>query len=483
MRGLINTWQHALAGNESGQILPWMALLIVLFLGVGGLCMDLGHAYIAQRELQASTEAAALAGGYALAQTGATTTTVTAAAKAYSSLSTGKNASATLPSVTFSDSFKCLNALIAQNILCTSSPTNYNAVQVTQTTTITTIFIQALKSFGLHPMTSMTITATSTAAMKGTGAQYNVALLIDTTASMGQKDTDASCNTYRITCAESGIQTLLKSLTPCTASSTSTSCTGFDNVSIFTFPAIKANTAQNDYNCSGSNPTTVAYTTPVPNATWSAPTGNNGTYQVTNFLSDYSSTNKSGGALAPSSYLTVAAGGKSGCSGLQTPGGEGTYFAGAIYAALSALNAEQLLNPGSKNALIILSDGSATSTKITASNGLTLLTTGLYPSLIDECHQAITAAQSASSSTTVYSVAYGASSSTSDCNTDIPGITPCSTMQQMATSAQDFYSDATASANAGQCTSTANPNLTLNKIFQNIGANLQNARLIPNGTS
>ena len=476
--------------DESAQVLPWMVLLIALFIGVGGLCIDLGRGYIVQRELQASTDAAALAGGYELGQPSATTSTVKTAAQGYSSYSasgvTALNATGTLPSVTFTPALKCLTTLVSQGIQCTGAG-SYNAIQITQTATISTFFIQALNIFKSKPMTSMTISTTSTAAMRGAGAQYNVVLLIDTTASMGPPtgfDSDASCNNYRINCALTGVQTLLQSLTPCTASSTSTSCTGFDNVSIFTFPNIQANTAQYDYDCSSTNPTAVAYSTPSPTATYTSPTGSSATYQVTGFLDDYSSTNQSGGALNSSSILTKTANGKSGCTGMQTPGGEGTYFAGAIYAALSALKAEQLLNPGSKNALIILSDGSATSTKITATSPYTSLTSnGTYPSAIDQCHQAVTAAGTASSTTTVYSVAYGASSATSDCSTDSPGITPCATMQQMATASVDFYSDATATQNSGQCTSTSNPNLTLNNIFKAIGSNLAHSRLIPNNTT
>ncbi len=67
------------------------------------------------------------------------------------------------------------------------------------------------------------------------------------------------------------------------------------------------------------------------------------------------------------------------------------------------------------------------------------------------------------------------------------GITPCQTMMQMATVGKSgnlahFYSDATATQNNGQCVSTANPNLTLDQIFQKIQTQLTNVRLIPNGT-
>lgn len=484
--------------DESAQVLPWMVLLVALFLGFAGLTIDLGHAYVCKAELQASTDAAALAGGTALAAPNATTATVTAAARAYSSYATGANATPVLPSVTFpAPKFECLNTLIKQNILCAGSATNYNAIQVTQTATITTFFIQALNVFKAQPMTSMTLTATSTAAMKGAGSQYNVALLIDTTGSMGGGDGDGNCSGTRIVCAQQGAQILLQSLTPCTISGGS-SCTGYDNVSVFTYPNVDYSSVSNDYTCTTGKhgttqgtPTIDPYSTPSATATSYAPTSG-ATYQVVGFSHDYSSNNSSGGALSTSSDLSIAVGasGLSGCPGMQAKGGEGTYFAGAVYAALSALYAEQTSNPGSLNALVILSDGDAnaqcTSSNQQIANCLTMNTTGTYPSPINQCQQAITAAQSASSTTTVYTVAYGASTggyktSQDGCDSDrsgtLAGISPCTTLQKMATSAQDFYAD------KGTSCSSTNGALDLGAIFSTIGASLQNARLIPNNTT
>lgn len=149
--------------------------------------------------------------------------------------------------------------------------------------------------------------------------------------------------------------------------STSSSCTPFDQVSIFTFPNIQANNASDDTSCPTSNPTIPYYSTPTAGAAWSAPTGTAATYQVTGYMSNYSANNKPNGGLNTSSALTIAAGGsgKSNCKGLQTPGGDGTYYAGAIYAAQSSLIAAQTANPGSLNAMIILSDGAANTTKMT----------------------------------------------------------------------------------------------------------------------
>ena len=486
-------WLLWLSGEE-GQTLPWLAVLLVVMMGMGGLTTDLAHAFYCKRELQASTDAAAMAAAYELASSTATTSSVKSAASNFSSVSGGANANSDLPNPVFSTSLKCLTSVANTGVLCTASPTGSNAVQVTQTVTIPTYFIRVLSAFGAP--TSMTINAISTAAMHGaTNAAYNVAIVIDTTNSMGQNDTDASCNSTRIKCALNGVQTLLQSLSPCTPSSTSSSCTAFDQVSMFTFPNVQASTASDDTTCPTSNPTILPYYTPTAGATWSAPTGSNATYQIAGYSSNYSSTNKAGGALSTSSGLAISTGAKSGCQGLQTPGGDGTYYAAAIYAAQSSLIAAQKANPGSLNAMIILSDGDASSTKIcktwsTSNPGTCTAYAGnngnVYGSAQDQCQQAIAAANAATTAgTRVYTIAYGAASS--GCSTDtsgsLAGLSPCTAMQQMASSASNFYSDATASQNKGQCTSASNPNLTLNTIFKQVATSFTVARLIPNNAT
>jgi len=485
MRATCVRFLRSVLYDQRGQILPWMVFLNVLFLGAAGITLDLGHAYVCYRELQASTDAAALAGAYAMAASTATTTSVKAVVSSYSSVSGGANVDANLPSAAVSTTLPCLTTVTNYGVFCSASPTGGNAVVVTQTTTIPTLFIRALGVFGINSAKSLTLSATSTAAMRGaTNTEYNVAILVDTTASMGSNDSDANCGKTRIYCALQGVQTLLQNLTPCAAGSTSTNCTAtFDQVSLFTFPAIQANQASRDTTCPTSDPTTKTYYAPALSTSYTAPSGTSATYQITGYLHDYSATNKPGGALSTSSALAIAAGAStsSSCTGLQTPGGQGTYYAGAINAALSSLNAAHTANPSSKNALIILSDGDASASSITGGTHAG----NVYGSLDDQCQQAISVANSAPSYTTVYTIAYGAANS--GCSTDtsgsLKGLSPCTAMQKMATSPSTFYSDATASQNKGQCTSTANPNLTLNQIFSQIESTFTVARLIPNGTT
>ena len=72
-----------------------MALLLIVLLGAAGFAIDIGFALHAQRELQASADAAATAGAMDLPDTTAVTT-----ANSYSGIPGGKNVYPDLPNVT-----------------------------------------------------------------------------------------------------------------------------------------------------------------------------------------------------------------------------------------------------------------------------------------------------------------------------------------------------------------------------------------------
>jgi hypothetical protein len=503
--------------DQRGQVLPWMALLMILFLGFAGLSMDLGQAYVAYRELQASSDAAALAGGYAMSLANETAVEVQSYAASYGSASTcsyggcpGANVNPGLPGATISVTLSC-NSFVTSTVgLPCSGPGSNNALVVVQTATLRTPFIHVLNMLGAHTGSSLTISATSTAAMRGAAQAYNIVPVLDSTGSMSSSDTDnPTCHTAGLTkeqCALSGIDTLLSGLTPCGPGSTASNCkSAYDTVALFTFPDVKASTASNATTCSGSNPTGAPYMAPAIGATWSTPTGSSPNYEITSgFLDSYSATNASDPTdpgnivTTPANPLEIATASDTArnCNGLSTPiSGQGTYLAGAIYAAQSALVAAQAANPGSLNAIVILTDGDANATNtFTNAAGTTLTsrttpalnTNGLYPSMTDQCQQAITAAQyAASNGTSVIVVAYEAG--TSGCSTDASAYRdPCTNLQAMALQAnstapyaKNFYSDAT-TANGGTCTSPANPGLTLDQVFQAVSTSFSVSRLIPN---
>ncbi len=461
MRSFIGTMRR-LKNDERGQVLPLVAVIITFLLGMAGMVADVGHVMYSRAQLQAITDAAALAGANALPYTTATTV-----ATNYSAVSGAKNARTSLPNVTMVSGYpalKCLTVLKNMGMAC-SSPSNANAIQVRQTMNVPMYFM------GLFGHLTMPVSAVSTAAMQGSSATpYNVIIVVDSTASMNNNDTDSQCASTRIACALAGVQVLLQNMSPCGSqlSSCGTVTNGnvsgaIDKVGVFTFPGVTAATAANDYNCSGNRPTVSAYSYPtLP------------TYQIVPLSSDYKSSSKTT-TLTQTSNVVAVAGGKTGCNGLQPLGGAGTYYAGVIYAAQAQLVASSAT--GTQNVMIILSDGDASSGNMTSTNS-----NGTYPSSVKQCQQAITAAKAATAAgTLVYTVAYGATSS--GCSTDGGALTPCQTMQQMASAPQYFFSDYTASQGGGACVSAAQPTSNLNQIFTQIAGNFTVSRLIPDNTT
>jgi von Willebrand factor type A domain len=196
-------------------------------------------------------------------------------------------------------------------------------------------------------------------------------------------------------------------------------------------------------------------------------------YQIIPLSSDYR-TSDAATVLNSASDLAISAGGTSCGDGTAVVGGKGTFYAGIIDQAQAQLVASA--RPNTQNVMIILSDGDATATSAQMGTGSTS-----YPAT-QECHQAITEAQKAASAgTTVYTVAYGAEAS--GCTTDTkPTITPCQTMEQMASSTSNFFSDYTATGGTSSCISASRPTSNLNQIFQEIAADFTVARLIPNNS-
>jgi Flp pilus assembly protein TadG len=516
-----------------------VAVAMVVLIGMAGLAIDVGHVFYSDRSLQGAADAAALAGGGSM-RTATSSAAVVASANSYSGVPGSVNASPSLQNVTMSSGFpllKCLTTLQSLGIACQGS-VPYNAIQVQVQSTVPMYFA------ALFGVKTVTITSSATAAARGGAATpYNVAVVIDTTLSMLAPD--ANCGNTQIACAMNGVQVLLHNLTPCAASLAACTITNgvaassVDRVALFTFPDVSSSTVSQDVTCTttvpaptsqnrywsevingasvnfvmpmsptGATPVTpwsdipdaMAYSFPAAGASSYVPSQSDyatypmtlgtATYEITNFLSDYRTSN-SATSLNPNSALVQAAGGVLNCGSMTAPnydGVFGTYYAGVIYAAQAALVAQKAANPGTENVLIILSDGDATAPQSNGSNtvmGSPATSSGQYPSWVGECGQAVVAAHYATSQgTLVYSVAYG--SEPTGCASDqnsgsYPNITPCGTMQNMASAPQNFYSDYQQSGSNSVCVA-GQPVVSLSDIFSSISADLTTARLIPNNT-
>ena len=522
-----------LIGEERGQTLPLMSFMLVTMLGMAALSVDFGRAFVSYRQLQSATDAAALAGAQQLPSTSAATV-----AANYSAGGGDYNAYHWMSGVQVTATAYCSTVAQGWGLPCIgtagSGGTTANVLKVTETFNSPTFFARL---FGIN---SIPLATTATAAMNG-AAPWNIAIIVDTTVSMGTIDTSSECSSQtRLACSLVGVQHFLldQNLFPCAATagcggSDSLSGTsalpatgnypnGLNHVALFTFPNIEtngANPVSDDFACSSSSPTipptsTVGgYQYPQTTDTTYAPPSSstillnptpspsttqgayNSTYQVIGFSTDYRSSNGAT-TLNTSSYLVKAINGQSGCTGLKNPGGLGTYYAGVIYAAQAALIAQQKLYPGSQNAIVLVSDGDASSscTEMGAASGCHspapsgATSNGTYPSWVNECGQAITAAKAvAAAGTRVYTVAYGAE--TSGCNTDTSGtyagIAPCQALKDMASSTAYFYSDynETGTGIDSNCVGSGSLDTSLNSIFGEIATSLSNARLLPNGTT
>lgn len=479
---------HTAYSDQRGQVLPWVTLGMVGFLGLAGLTIDVGKAYVAYDQLQASTNAAALAA--AGATYNSSRSTVASQAKLYGADSGGKNASASLGTVYTYPSSVCLNILMPVGTACTAHSVP-NAVKVTQTAAVPTYF---LRIFGIN---SIPIQTVAQAAMQGVSQQWNVAIIVDTTLSMSSPP-DSSCNgaSTRLACAMNGVQAFLGATNPCAPGYTNCASSHANvHVSVFTFPNPVLDDAKYDYNCTRLTQDDIKpYTFPAANAQSYSST-NGATYQITGYLSDYYLSSASN-RLNSSSQIVKS---MTGC--LQNPGGMNTYYAGAIYAAQASLLAEQKLNSNSSNAIILLSDGQAQAGAGDMDSSATLNSNGNYPSYIDDCQQAIKAANDAAyAGTRVYAVAYGSSSGTG-CNisgggtdsslisssvykipltvslTSTAMITPCITMKDIASDLDYFYADSSSANNS--CTDGAHSTDNLQDIFLSIASSITNPQLLP----
>ncbi len=455
--------------GQRGQSIAMVMVSLLALLGVAALVIDLGNLYYSYQQLLAATQAAALAGAQALPNSNATTI-----ATNYSALTGSLNAHPNLVNVTMASGYPQLACLTSTGAPC-ASPANANAIVVQEQATVPTFFA---KVFGI---TSLPISATATASARGGFyGSYNVMMVVDTTQSMNDLDNDSQCNTTRIACALSGVQTLLSELAPCasTLSSCGTITNGnvanpVDEVGLLTFPGLTSSTyTSRDYTCGGTVPSNAIQTY-----------NNSPVYQIVPASSDYR-TSDTVTTLNPNSNIVTSAGG--GCPGgtnaMQVVGGVGTFYAGVINAAQAQLVANE--RPNTTNVMILISDGDATAN----SNNMAGSATS-YPAS-NECRQAVNAAQAAANAGTwVYAVAYGAESS--GCTTDsTPYNSPCFTMENIASSpghipdTSKFYSDYTQSGTGTNqtCIGTAQPTTNLKQIFTYIAGDLTVARLIPNGT-
>jgi Flp pilus assembly protein TadG len=420
---------HGLWIQKRGATAIMFAVMLSGLAGVAGLTIDVGRVLAVRAGFSAETQAAALAGAQAMLASNATQTTVSAAVTAWNSANPPSN-------VTVTGTTTALSCITATSNLPSCTGTTPNAVKVTRTGTVTTYFV---KAFG-YP--TFTISASASAAKAGgAGVPLNVMFILDSTGSMGS--TDSNCTVpnvkspTRFQCAEYSVQSILKVMQPTMSS-----------VGLMVFPGMVSQ-----------------YTPAKPCSTQPSSTpylSSKIYYQVgTSLATDY---NNGSGSLTSTSGIVEAVGDATnkvtGC--LTNKGGQGTYLAEVIAKAQAALP----VVTGTKNVIILLSDGDASASKAQLNNTTAKVS--------NQCAQYVTAAQTATTAgTTVYAVAYGAA--TSGCSTDTT-YNPCSAMKAVASDTSKFFSTDTTCVPAVSGNTLTN----LPSIFTQIAVNLTKPRLLTN---
>lgn len=421
---------HALARDRRGTIALLVAFLTPVLLGVAGLSVDVGRAYVAKRQLQDATQAAALAGAAALAAPGATTSTVMTQVDAWRSANapSGLTVSATSTTVSCDSTTSGLPPCNA---------TMPNVVTVSQTASVPTHFLKVLGK------TSFGLAATAAAARAGgEGRPLNIMFVFDTTGSMHVVDPTCTipnrAKPTKIQCALYAVQEVLKVMP-----------TSVDKVGLMIFPGMATQWSPTSHPCR-EKPAPVSYLTP------------NIKYQVGTTLDD--TYNDGAGALVEASPTVQAVGnypGMSGCLEKVAGGTINSYAAEVIAKAQEALP----VTSGVQNVIVFVSDGNYNEWAINLNQR-----PDKQP---DQCAQAVAAANAAKAAgTLVYSVAWGASV-TDGCRFD-KTYKPCATMKDIASDNTRFYS----TASECQVTNSANAVGQLSAVFGAIRATLTKPRLL-----
>jgi Flp pilus assembly protein TadG len=162
--------------DESGQVLVLLAALLVVLIAFAGFAIDVGHAYLVQRQLQAATDAAALAGAQELPDVATAQATAiqygpTPGPNHPNGVTSVDNAITDPPVV------KCVVA-----VGCTSRRGRKNAIQVTTSSVVPTIFARVVGR------NSFTVHARATACSPCTAKKFDVMIVLDRTGSMQGAD-------------------------------------------------------------------------------------------------------------------------------------------------------------------------------------------------------------------------------------------------------------------------------------------------------
>jgi hypothetical protein len=394
--------------DESGQVIVFAVITMVVLIAMAGFAIDVGHAYLVQRQLQSAVDAAALAGAQELPSV----QTAKDVAVAY-----GPTPGPNRPNAVTSVDDAITDPPVVKCVVtygCSSRRGRNNAIQVSASAVVPTIFAKVIGQ------DSFTVHARATACSPCMAKKFDIMIVLDRTGSMQGAD---------LTNAKDGIRQFLLAMDP-----------ALDAVGLAVFPPALSNSSVCTTPTSGNQ--RYGY-----NAWWPAwVTGGaspSSVYAIAPPAQDYLVESPSGSgnwALNANSAMVqrlgcVAAGGT-------------TSYANALAEAKHELAVRG--RSDAQDVIVFFTDGAAntmpTHGKLPAADGLQPLNLELYgtePSNGNPqkpCQAGVVAADWAKTQggTAIYTIGYDVEGSNGG-NCDDPGYTPRRALTEMASDPGSFY--------------------------------------------
>jgi hypothetical protein len=198
-------------GDESGQVLILAALAMAMMLVMVALVVDIGKAYLVQRQLQAGVDAAALAGAQHLP----ISSEATQVAQEYGPSTGGRNEVDIGENITTTVTTRCVQSAPG----CNPTASEYNAVNVKATSDVSLLFARILGINKLH------VKAQATACSPCTAKPLDIMLVLDRTGSMCQINGQNDPNCRDLNFAKDGVRTFMGLMDP-----------NYDKVGLALFP-------------------------------------------------------------------------------------------------------------------------------------------------------------------------------------------------------------------------------------------------------
>jgi Flp pilus assembly protein TadG len=408
-------------------------MLMVVLVAFAGFAVDVGHAYLVQRQLQAGVDAAALSAAQEIPNASAVTTT----ANAYGPSAGALNEPVTVKNAQTTVELRCITSAPG----CSSRFGTFNAVKVSASSAVPTFLARVI---GID---SITVRASATACSPCAAKPLDVMVVLDRTGSMCQKSNGQSdypaCTD--LTNAKEGIRTFLGFMDP-----------AIDSVGLAVFPPAVDRSSLCDR--PQNSPNRYGYDLYWPE--WiTSPTGKTpGIYAIGSPVNDYLVPTGSGNELNGASSLIQLLD----CT--QTNGT--TSYSNALLEAQHELAVHG--RGDVQDVIIFLSDGAANTTPRFTDPALDNASDRLHP-----CAAGIKAASMVKAQgTIIYSIGYdlnGFGTDYEQCRTNTgqtDSITAYDAIRQIASEPDNFYNK----PDPGQ----------LNWIFTRIAADISrpSARLI-----